>query len=290
MKSPLLAACSFAAIALTLCWSAVPATAQSSPETGALDFEAHVAPSGGPAEPVRQLTFYLLRKDLAEIRKEAEQSSPPPDLDQFIDSLQCSSELKAWMKKTRIVEFTGTDFTKQIKTDDVLTIPEFLEAYKNLNGAILRVSLPKSPIKESDRTKNPEKYQRETESYQHALRQYIQSNPQSIDGLDAELGEQNPGRRWAQLQADRTKNAQQRMLTLAGTQYLAGKTISDLEGHGSFDRIAPGAYWITTLGVPALAGDARVEWDLPATVRPGQTTNVELSNLNATPRSEHMAQ
>ena len=209
-------------------------------------------------------------------------------MDHFIDSLEVSPELKVWMKKTRAVDFSGTAFTKLIKTDDILNVPEFLEAYKNLNGAILKVTLPTSQVKESDRTKNPAKYKRELDNYQKALREYIGANPQSIDGLDAELGDSNPINRWTQLQLQQKRRADQSVMQLAQTQYLAAKTVSDLNGRGAIRGLAPGNYWISTLDVPALAGDVHLEWDFPLTIRAGQTTNIELSNLNATPQMERM--
>jgi hypothetical protein len=52
-------------------------------------------------------------------------------------------------------------------------------------------------------------------------------------------------------------------------------------GRGVFAGVAPGNYWISMIGVPAISGDVRLGWNLPATVRPGETTRVELSNRNA---------
>lgn len=282
-----LALCGLAFWAAFAC-GATPAAAQASAATGAVEFQARVAPTGGQPEPAREMTFYLLRKDLADIRKEADQAEPPQDMDHFIDSLQASPELKAWMKKNRVVDFSGADFTKILKADDVLIVPEFLEAYKNLNGAILKVTLPTSQVKESDRLKNPDKYQREVDSYQKALRQYVKGHPESVDGIDAELGDVNPSTRWAQVQVDQKRRTAQLVARLAQTQYLAANTTSDLDGRGRLSGIPPGTYWITTLDVPALAGDVHLEWDLPVTVRAGQTTNIELSNLNATPQMERM--
>ena len=69
--------------------------------TGSVEFSAQVAPTGGRPEPVRQLTFYLLRKSLDEVRSEASQVEPAPDLDPFVDGLKVSPELKMWMKKHR---------------------------------------------------------------------------------------------------------------------------------------------------------------------------------------------
>ena len=64
-------------------------------------------------------------------------------------------------------------------------------------------------------------------------------------------------------------------------RYLAAQTDTDLDGHGSFAGLAPGNYWIGMIGMQAIAGDVRLRWDLPVTVRPGETTRVELTNLNA---------
>ncbi len=46
--------------------------------TGSMEFTAQVAPTDGRPEPVRQLTFYLLRKSLEDIRQEALQLEPAP--------------------------------------------------------------------------------------------------------------------------------------------------------------------------------------------------------------------
>jgi hypothetical protein len=59
------------------------------------------------------------------------------------------------------------------------------------------------------------------------------------------------------------------------------QTDTNLDGHGRFASVAPGRYWIGMLGVQAISGDVRLRWDLPVTVRPGESTRVELSNLNA---------
>src|ERR1700676_470161 len=81
--------------------------------------------------PARQMSFYLLSKSLADIRSEVESNDPPPDMHHFIDTLELSKELKTWLKKHRTLDLTGKDFTKHLTADDVMTVPEFLEAYKN---------------------------------------------------------------------------------------------------------------------------------------------------------------
>jgi hypothetical protein len=73
-----------------------------------------------------------------------------------------------------------------------------------------------------------------------------------------------------------------RTFQLAQERYLAAKTDTDLDGNGSFAGIAPGKYWIGMIGVQAISGDVHLRWDLAVTVKAGETTRVELNNLNAT--------
>jgi hypothetical protein len=94
--------------------------------------------------------------------------------------------------------------------------------------------------------------------------------PDSVDGIDAELGDTNPIRRWSQMQLDQKREVEQRVEVLAETQYLVARTVSDLDGRGVFSGVAPGRYWITTLDVPALAGDVHLEWNFSVTIRAGQ--------------------
>src|SRR2546422_10376930 len=81
-------------------------------QAGAIEFTARVKPTGGRAEPVRGVKFYLLRHGLAHIEKEVEETEVQPDLDRFINGLEVSDQLKAWMKKKRSVELAGTDFIR----------------------------------------------------------------------------------------------------------------------------------------------------------------------------------
>ncbi|HEY1866119.1 MAG TPA: hypothetical protein VGG55_03535 [Candidatus Acidoferrales bacterium] len=257
---------------------------------GGLEFTARVTPTNGHAEPARQMSFYLLRKSLADIRVEAEQTAPAPSMDQFIDGLNVSPELKAWMKKNHTVDLMGKDFTKHLTSDDVMGVPEFLEAYKNINGASLDAGVPDNKLKAADRKKNPEKYDRAVQQYQLAMHHYIDANPDTLEALDAELGDKNPARLWAKVRADQRRESDRRTLELAQTRYLAAKTDSDLEGRGTLTGIAPGNYWITTLDTPALAGDIRLRWDRPVAIRAGEISRIELSNVNAVETVERAAQ
>ncbi len=132
----------FSALSCSLAVFAGPQFATRAPASGTLEFSARVTPADGRGEPARQMSFYLLSKSLADIRSEVESNDPPPDMDHFIDTLELSKELKTWLKKHRTLDLTGKDFTKHLTADEVMTVPEFLEAYKNINGASLNASVP----------------------------------------------------------------------------------------------------------------------------------------------------
>jgi hypothetical protein len=258
-----------------------PSIAAQAPAAGAVEFMARVMPSGGRFEPVRGLTFYLLRKSLADIRLEAEKADPPPDMDRFIDSCESSPELKAWMKKHHTVNLQGVDFTSHLTGDEIVDVKEFLDAYAMLNGGTHSGGFPEPKYKESDKTKNPEKYEHEHTQYVDAMRRFVQANPDSLAGLDVLLADKNPGRRWSQIVGEQRERAERRAIQLAQSVYLAGEIESGFDGRGSFAGLAPGTYWLTTLDTPAIAGDARLRWDLPVTVRAGERTLADLSNANA---------
>lgn len=260
------------------------------PASGSIEFQARIQPTGGRLEPVRSLPFYLLRKSVADIHKEAERAEPPTDLDGFVDSLSVSAELKAWMKGNHTVALAGTDFIKKLTSEDITGVPEFLEAFMIHNGASLNAGVPAPKFKESERLSNPEKYKRERDQYLQDIQRYIAAHPESTQGIDAQLGDVNATQSWTQRQVEQRRKIERRSRVLALTTYLAAQTESDLEGRGVVRGLAPGTYWLTTLDTPALAGDARLQWDVPVRVASGQTARLELSNLNAvepTPRLSH---
>ena len=88
------------------------------------------------------------------------QTAPAPDLDKFIDGLDVSPELKAWMKKHHSVQLSGEDFTKSLTPDDIVDIPEFFKAYMTHNEAYRGIGFPEPKFKEKDLKSNPEKYKR----------------------------------------------------------------------------------------------------------------------------------
>jgi len=251
------------------------------PATGGITFTASVKPPDGSPEAVRQISFYLLRKSVSDIRREAELADPGPDLVRFIDALEVSADLKAWMKSHQRIDLAGADFIRQLSSEDILDVPEFFEAYKLQNGSALHAVLPVPKYKKSDEQKNPEKFQRQRERYRQALRQYIEANRDTLDGLDAEFRETNPSRRWTRLQQEQQRRVERRVWQLAQTQYLVAKTTSDLKGRGEITGLVPGNYWITNLDTSALSGELRLRWDVPLTVHAAETVRVELSDLNA---------
>jgi hypothetical protein len=254
-----------------------PATAQ----TGSVEFVARIRPSSGIAEPVRGLPFVLLRKSFADIRKEADASEPKPDLNEYIDKLKLSKELKDWMKKNKSVKLSGEDLTHQLTPKDIMNVPEFYDAYLEHNVGDKEIGFPQPKFRERDKTRNPQKYEKLKQEYRETIEKYLVANPRSANGIDVELMPIDPGPKWERISSERLPAVRRRSLDWADSRYLAGRAETDLEGRAAFRDVTPGEYWISTLEVTAVAGDARLRWDTPITVRAGEVTRIELSNSNA---------
>jgi hypothetical protein len=250
-------------------------------QTGSLQFIARARPSDGLEEPVRGFPFYLLSKSFEEIGKEADTAEPKPDMDAFITKLEVSPELKAWMKKNQSVTLSGEDFIRKLHPDDVLGVPEFLKAYMDRNSGDRSTNFPQSKAKASDKVKDPAKYQKLSDEYTETIRRFIQANPQTVDGIDLNLTEIDPGPKWNDLLGKRVPEVHRRTIDLAQSKYLVAQTETDVQGQGFLRGIPPGTYWISTLDVSADVGDARLRWDVPATIRAGETANVALTNVNS---------
>src|SRR5579871_2479394 len=276
-RSHLLSLVALISLAFLAC--STPLGAQSAP-TGRVDFVALVSPTGGQPEPVRQMTFYLLRKSVEDIRNEAANLIPGADLDPFIDGLDVSPELKAWMHKHHTVRLSGEEFTKSLTPDDIVAVPEFLKAYL-AHIAAYRAGFPEPKFKEKDKTANPDKYNAQVEQYKAAERKFIAGAPDTVIGMDLELVDLNPSPKWEAIERKQRQEQDARAFQLAEQRYLAGRCNTDLDGHGSFANVLPGNYWIGMFGAEAISGDVRLRWDYPVTVRLGETASVELSNLNA---------
>lgn len=271
-------------VVMCVLFGSLPAAAQS----GSIAFTARITPSTGVAEPVRGLPFYLLSKGFADIQREADASVPKLDFNRFVDSLTVSKELKTWMKKNHTATITGDDFRKSLKPDEIINIPEFWKAYFDENASGAGSGFPPRKYKESDRTKNPEKYQRAVDEYHAKVRKYLAANPDSKEVMDADLESINPGPRWADMVAARARNVNTMALDLAQSRYAVGQTQTDVNGRGEFNSVAPGTYWITSLEIEAEVGDTQEKWDVAVSVHAGATTQVVLSNFNAVPVTDRL--
>lgn len=250
-------------------------------QNGTVQFTARITPSGGVDEPVRSFPFYLLRKSYADIQKEAAATLAGADMNTFIDTLDVSPEMKAWMKKNHCVNLSGEDFTKKLKIDDILAVPEFFSAYVERMTTDASVSFPNPKYKPADKVKDPEKYAQLKKQYYDAIRVFFGQHPKSTESLDLSLEEVNPGHKWDNYRSKDQAELDQHTSELAEGSYLAARANTDVEGEGSMRGIPPGNYWISSLNIPATAGETREVWDVPITVRVGQPTYVALSNINA---------
>jgi hypothetical protein len=256
-----------------------------SAQSGSIEFVARATPSGGLEEPVRGFPFYLLSKSFEEINKEVDASYPRPDMNAFIDKLDVSSELKAWMKKNQWVQLSGEDFTNKLTPGDIVNIPEFYSAYLQRSEGSEALDFPKAKFKPIDKTKDPAKYEKLYAEYREAVQHYIEQNPQSKDGMDLFFADKDPSTKWHVLLAKRNPEIHRQVLNLAQSRYFVGRAETNLQGQGFLNGVPPGTYWLGTLDVTAEVGDMRPQWDVPVTVRPGETAYVVLSNVNAVPSS-----
>jgi hypothetical protein len=263
-------------------WVVVCATngARGQSATGTLEFAARITPTAARPEPVRQFTFYVLTKSYAEIVKDVEAQNAIQSRDKFIEGLKLSPELKEWLKAHDVFDLTKPDLDRLITADDILHVPEFLLAYQRSNSGGVTNGIPKPKYVDADKTTHPEKYNKQQQEYYAALKKFIQSNPSTVSGIELELTGVNPEPKWTQIQAEHRKRVLRMAPEFAQTKYLAGKADTDLDGHGSLS-LAPGEYWISTLNLDANAGDTRLGWDAPVTIRAGETTRIQLTNLNA---------
>jgi hypothetical protein len=256
--------------------------AQTASGTGGLQLTAKVTPTAARPEPVRQFTFYILSKSYADVSHEVEAGDAIPSRDKFIDDLKVSPELKEWLKAHEILDLTMPGLDKALTADDVLHVPEFLLAYQRSNSGGVTSGIPKPKYKDADKTDHPEKYEKQKEEYYNALRKFIRMHPETMSGMELEMDAANPQRTWAKIESEHKKHVQHLAPDVAQTKYLVAKADTDLDGRAGVSGLPPGSYWVSSLNLDANAGDTRVRWDVPVAIQPGQTTRVELNNLNAT--------
>lgn len=267
-----------AALALT---SVRPACAQA--QTAPIGFTVQITPSTGIVEPVRGLPFYLLRKSFSNIQQEAEASLPMPDMEKFIDSQQVSKELRAWMHKHHSVTLSGDEFAKSLTAEEILNIPEFWQAYDQMNIGEAKFGFPVPKYKESDRVRDPAKYQREVAEYHARVLKYINENPDSKEGLNAELESIDPSPQWNDKVAARSSAIHRTSLDWAQSRYLVAQTQTDVNGRAEFIGVPAGNYWISSLNIDGQVGDIREKWDVPIAVHAGVAMQMVLSNYNGIP-------
>ena len=270
----------FSITALVLAAFAVAGTARA--QAGTIQFNVVMTPASGHPEPTMGQMIYLLRESFATTRKQAEAEETKPDFDKFVDNLAISPELKTWMKKNKAVAITGQPFHDALKPEDMVGVPEFLSAYveTNLVESEGFVGFPTPKYRPKDKLTKPEKYELQRKNYIAALRKYYEKNPHSADTMDVHLAEWDHSAEWNRLMDGWTRRSRERALQYSQTREFVAKAETDLQGRGSF-RVAPGTYWLSTLEGYAVAGDLRMQWDVPVIVADGMVTRVELSNTNA---------
>jgi len=256
--------------------------AQTAGSSGTLELTARITPTSARPEPVRQFTFYLLTKSYAEIAKEIDETDKLPTREQFINDLKVSKELKDWLKAHDILDLTMPGMDKAVTPDDVIHTPEFLLAYQRSNSGGVTTGIPKPKYTEAEKTEKPERYEKQKQEYLASLRKFIIAHPETVSGIELELDGVNPQNKWARIEGDHAKRVMRLAPDVAQTKYLAAKADSDLEGRVVLPGLAAGNYWISTLNLDAAAGDTRLRWDVAITIKPGQATRIELTNLNAT--------
>ncbi len=269
-------------VGLALCALCFAGAARGQSETGRLELAARVTPSAAKPEPVRQFTFYVLTKSYEDIVKDVEEKDPIPPRKEFIDGLKVSPELREWLKDHDTLDLTAPDLDKLLNPDDILKVPEFLLAYERSNSGGVTKGLPKPKYTEKDKKEHPEKYEKLRAEYLAALKKFIKAYPETVSGVELELDGVNPQSKWAAIQSERNRRVQHLAPDTAQINYLAAKADTDLDGKAAISGLAPGKYWISSLNLNAAAGDVRLRWDIPVSIQAGQTTRVELSNLNST--------
>ena len=231
---------------------------------------------------MRDFTFYLLTKSFEEIKHEIEEKNGAPSREKFIATLKLSPELKEWMKAHDILDLTMPGLDKMLTAEDILGVPELLLAYQRSNSGGVTSGIPKPKYRDADKTERPERYEKEHQEYLTALKKFIQSHPETVAGIELELDGINPGRKWAEAQNGYKKRVRQQAPMQAQTKYLVKRVDTSLEGTARVPRLPAGKYWVSTLDLEAGAGDSRLIWDVPVTIQAGQTTQIELTNLNST--------
>lgn len=252
-------------------------------QTASISFTVQITPSAGLAEPVRGLPFFLLRKSFSAIQAEAEASVPQPSMDKFIDTLKLSKELIAWMHKNHTVTLTGEEFAKNLTPQEIINVPEFWQAFYQINAGSRAFGFPMPKYDDRDKIRKPAKYQHEVDDYHARVTKYIEQNPDSKAEMDQELASTDPSPQWNDKLAERKSQIHRMALDWAQSRYFVAQTQTDLNGHAGFANVSPGIYWLSSLNIYGQIGDTREKWDTQIEVGAGDAKQVILSNYNAVP-------
>ncbi len=102
-----------------------------------------------------------------------------------------------------------------------------------------------------DQAKHPDKYKAEVAEYQQAVRHYLDSFPDTKEGIDVDLEEVNPQWKWNELEVKVKRERSARVVSLAQSKYLIARVETNLQGQGFIHNLRPGDYWLSTLDVSA---------------------------------------
>lgn len=266
-----------------ICFLPPSPTASGQEPSGSINFTVQITPSAGIAEPVRGLPVDLLRKSFESILAEAQSSVAKPSMDKFIDAQKLSKELITWMHKNHTVNLTGDEFAKNLTPKEIIDIPEFWQAYFQINAGSRAFGFPLPKYDDRDQTRNPAKYQREVDDYHARVTKYIQQNPDSKQEMNEELDSIDPSHQWKDKLAARDNTIRRMALDWAQSRYLVAQRQTDVNGHAEFTGLPAGTFWLSTLDIYGQAGDTREKWDTPVSVTAGAAIQAVLSNYNAVP-------
>jgi hypothetical protein len=160
-------------------------------------------------------------------------------------------------------------------------VPEFFNAYMQINASSKGIAFPTTKAKEKDKIKDPEKYKRLNQEYLDAIKKFVVTNPSSVDGMENELSDVDPTHAWNELLKHRAADIHRHTLDAADGRYLVTRAETNLNGEARLENVPPGTYWLSTLDVTATVGDMYLKWDLPVTVTSGATARLALTNSNA---------
>jgi hypothetical protein len=133
-----------------------------------------------------------------------------------------------------------------------------------------------------DKESSPDKYEKAKQDYFLAMKKFIQSHPSTVAGMELELSGVNPKLAWDRMHVEHKRKVTQLSPEIAQSKYLAGKADTDLDGRAMITGLAPGNYWVSSLGMDGTSGDRRLRWDVVVTVQAGRPTRVDLTNVNGT--------